>query len=53
MKKIKCECCQKNEAEHVCEECNTLYCGECASEMDYECDCNTPRIIPLNKATIK
>ena len=40
----------KKEAEFECEDCKTKYCVECASEMDYECDCQpAPRLIEIRK----
>ncbi len=41
----KCESCDdecKNKAEYECELCSTKYCGECAENMDYGCDCEEP-----------
>ncbi len=38
---VKCdnyEVCEK-EAEYKCPKCGILYCVECASNGDYECDC--------------
>lgn len=33
-----CDC----KAEFQCPECGINYCQECASNMDYECDCVEP-----------
>lgn len=33
------------EAKLYCYNCKTLYCDDCASGMDFECDCVKPSIL--------
>jgi DNA-directed RNA polymerase subunit RPC12/RpoP len=41
------------EAEYECEECETQYCESCAEFLDFECDCNKPRIVKIKTPNYK